>query len=129
MLEMSLSGNPALIALPPAGKNICSSAHLLTRDFIYLFFNLQTFVPTTLQKQFQNCPQAWLAQQHPHLYAAAVPSKKALCNPAPNCSPLWRAAMQIKSHIPFCTFCFFGCLCLQSRLGMPVIFGCHCSPC
>lgn len=73
ILEISLSGNPALIALRPAGKNICSSVHLLTRDFIYYYyFNLQAFVLTTLEKQFQNRPQPWAAQQRPHLYAEAL---------------------------------------------------------
>lgn len=73
ILEISLSGNPALIALQPAGRNISSSAHLLTRDFIYdYYFNLQAFVTTTLEKQFQNHPQPWLVQQCLHLYATAL---------------------------------------------------------
>lgn len=56
ILDMSLSGIPALIALRPAGKNVCGSAHLLTRDFMHvcmyvlIYFNVQAFVPTTLEK-------------------------------------------------------------------------------
>lgn len=133
ILEISLSGNPALIAFQPAGKNICSSVHLLTRDFIYYYyFNLQAFVPSTLEKQFQNRPQPWPAQQRPHLYAAAMSPEGHSASPfftAPHraeCLCRWALTSSLAHFV-------FGAVCLAmgspSPLCTPAVSGCRRSGC
>lgn len=131
ILEISLSGNPALIALRPAGKNICSSVHLLTGDFIYYYyFNLQAFVPTTLEKQFQNRPQPWAAQQRPHLYAAALSPEGHSATPfltAPH-----RAAQRCRWDLTSSPAHFLfpaGCLTVCSESPRQAISRGHCSGC
>ena len=98
MLEMSFSGNPAPTVLRPAGKSVYSSAHLLTA-ILFIYLNLELFVPSTLEKQ----SQLWPAQQYPHLHAAAS-SKRHPATLFPT------APMQRGPHIPSCTFCLSGSL-------------------
>lgn len=102
MLEMSLSGNPAPTVLRPAGKSVCSSAHLLT-GILFICLNSELFVPSTLEKQFQHGAQLWPAQQYPRLHAATS-SKR---HPA---TLFLTAPMQRGLHILSCTFCLSGCL-------------------
>lgn len=131
ILEMSLSATPALIMLWPAGKNICSSTSLLTRDFILFYFFKLAFVLTAWEKQFQNYPQPWPAQQHPHSYAAALSGERHSATPfliAPHCGKQLFGLDPPSSpgHFVFQAVCLTACS--QSFLWKPVIFGCHCSP-
>lgn len=133
ILEISLPGNSALIAFQPAGKNICSNVHLLTGDFIYYYyFNLQAFVPSTLEKQFQNRPQPWPAQQHPHLYAVALSPEGHSASPfltAPHGAE-WLCRWALTSSLAHFVL---GAVCLAvgslSPLCTPVVSSCHRSGC